>query len=36
MQNSEIPSNVHLSGLCEPSDYFGDFVIMNFIMLESR
>jgi hypothetical protein len=34
-KNVEIPSTVHLSGLCEPSDHFGDFVIMNLIMLES-
>ena len=34
-KNSKIPSKVHLSGLCEPSDHFRDFVIMNFIMLES-
>ena len=35
-KNSKIPSNVHLSGLCESSDHFRDFVIMNFIMLESQ
>jgi hypothetical protein len=31
----EIPSTIHHSGLCEPSDHFRDFMIMNFIMLES-
>ena len=35
-KNAKIPSTIHLSGLCELSDHFGDFVIMNLIMLESR
>jgi hypothetical protein len=35
-KNSKIPSTVHLSGLCEPSNHFGDFVIINFIILESQ
>jgi hypothetical protein len=35
-KNVEISSTVHLSGLCELSDHFGDFVIMNLIMLDSQ